>query len=85
MAMVGGANAHIPRLSSGVFLLLEPIRTLAASIVENGDASSNPQILSAMYACATLILLTSIALSILGRVIMVGFQKRMNLVSDRSA
>jgi phosphate transport system permease protein len=84
MAMVGGANAHIPFVSSGVFAVLEPVRTLAAAIVENGESASNPYILSAMYACATIILLTSIALSIFGRVMMVGFQKRMRLMSGRS-
>jgi phosphate transport system permease protein len=85
MAMVSGATAHIPQLSAGLLAFLEPVRTLAAGIVENGDASSNPQILSAMYAAATLILATSITLSIAARLVTVGFQKRMRLMSDRAA
>ena len=85
MAMVSGATAHIPALSSGVFAFLEPVRTLAAGIIENGEASSNPQILSALYAAATVILATSMTLSVLARLVSMGFQKRMRLMSERSA
>lgn len=85
MMMVSGATAHIPQLSSGLLLFLEPVRTLAAAIVENGEGSSNAAVLSAQYAAATLILATSVALSILARLVTVGFQKRMRLVSERAA
>ena len=85
MAMVAGANAHIPRLSSGIYAVLEPVRTLAAGIIQNGDASSNPQILSVMYACAAVILLTSFVLSIVARIVTVGFQRRMRLMSGRAS
>jgi phosphate ABC transporter permease protein PstC len=83
MAMVSGANAHIPELSSGVFAFLEPVRTLAAGIIENGDASSNPAILSVMYACGSLILVVSVALSIASRFVSTAFQKRMRMMSER--
>ena len=85
MAMVSGATAHIPAASSGVFALLEPVRTLAAGIIDNGDASSNPQILSAMYACATLILATSMVLSVFARAVTSAFKKRMRLMAERAA
>jgi phosphate ABC transporter permease protein PstC len=82
LAMVSGATAHIPKLSSGLFALLEPVRTLAAGIISNGDASSNPKILSAMYACAALILMTTVVLSIIARLITSSFAKRMNLMKE---
>ena len=85
MAMVSGSTAHIPALSSGVFAVLEPVRTLAAGIIDNGDASSNPQILSAMYACATLILATSLVLSVVARGVTTTFQKRMRLMAERAS
>lgn len=85
MMMVGGAVAHIPQLSSGFLLFLEPVRTLAAGIVENGEGTSNPAILSALYAAATLILATSILLSVVARIVTTGFQRRMRLMTEQSA
>lgn len=85
LAMVSGATAHIPGLSSGLYVFLEPVRTLAAGIISNGDASSNPRILSAMYACGTLILLTTIALSVVARQITNSFAKRMNLMKETAS
>jgi phosphate transport system permease protein len=85
MAMVSGATAHIPFLSSGLFAFLEPVRTLAAGIIENGDASSNPRILSVMYANGTVILLTAMVLSILARIVTNSFKRRMRLISEGAA
>jgi ABC-type phosphate transport system permease subunit len=85
MVMVAGSTAHIPILSNGVLALLEPVRTLAGGIVENGDAGSSPQVVAAMYAAASLILATSVTLSIASRVVTIGFQKRMRLVTGRTS
>ena len=82
MAMVSGSTAHIPALSSGIFSVLEPVRTLAAGIIDNSEAVDNPQILSAMYMCATLILLTSMVLSIIARIITASFKRRMRLMTE---
>jgi phosphate ABC transporter permease protein PstC len=83
MVMVAGSTAHIPILANGPLAFLEPVRTLAGGIVENSEAMSNPQILSAMYAAGTLILLVSFALSLTARSVTIGFQKRMRLMSER--
>lgn len=86
MMMVGGAVAHIPQFASSGFLaFLEPVRTLAAGIVENGEGTSVASILSALYASASLILAVSITLSILARLVTTAFQRRMRLMSERSA
>jgi phosphate transport system permease protein len=85
MMMVGGAVAHIPGLSGGMLAFLEPVRTLAGGIVENGEGTSNAAILSALYAAATLILATSITLSVVARLVTAGFQRRMRLMSERAA
>jgi phosphate transport system permease protein len=82
MAMVSGATAHIPFLSSGFYALLEPVRTLAAGIIENGDGSANPRVLSVMYANGTVILLTAMALSIMARAVTNSFKRRMRLISE---
>lgn len=86
ISMVGGAIAFIPTLAHGpLYMLLEPIRTMAAAIVENGgEAMDVPAMAAALFGLASLLLMLSVALSIVARWSFTLFNRRMGVVSDRS-
>jgi phosphate transport system permease protein len=83
MAMVAGALANIPRLSRGLVALLEPVRTLASAIVENGEGMSVPQVEAALFSLGATLLLISIAMSIAARVAFQRLKTRAGVASDR--
>jgi phosphate transport system permease protein len=66
LSMVSGSRGFSPNPVDGVTYLFEPIRPLAASMVENVDAMNAPAVKSSIYAFALLLLLSSLALSIGG-------------------
>jgi phosphate transport system permease protein len=68
LSMVSGSRGFAPNPVDGVTYLFEPIRPLAASMVENVDAINAPAVKSSIYAFALLLLLSSLALSIGGYV-----------------
>lgn len=68
LSMVSGSRGFSPNPVDGVTYLFEPIRPLAASMVENVDAMNAPAVKSSIYAFALLLLLSSLALSIGGYV-----------------
>ncbi|MCW3041393.1 MAG: phosphate transporter permease subunit PstC [Solirubrobacterales bacterium] len=68
ISMVSGSRGFSPKPQDGVTFLFEPIRSLAASMVENVDAINAPAIRSTVYAFALLLLLSSLVLSIGGYV-----------------
>jgi phosphate transport system permease protein len=86
ITMVAGAIAFIPTLAHGpLYFLLEPIRTLASAIVENGGESMDvPAMEAALFGLASLLLLMSITLSLVARWSFSLFNRRMGVVSDRS-
>ncbi len=86
ISMVAGAIAFVPTLQHGpLYMMLEPIRTMASAIVENGgEAMSVPAIAAALFGLATLLLLFSISLSLLARWSFSLFNRRMGIVTDRS-
>jgi phosphate ABC transporter permease protein PstC len=86
ISMVAGAIAFVPTLAHGpLYMLLEPIRSMASAIVENGtEAMDVPSIAAALFGLATLLLLFSITLSIAARQAFSFFSRRMGVVSDRS-
>ncbi|HEY5506427.1 MAG TPA: phosphate ABC transporter permease subunit PstC [Coriobacteriia bacterium] len=86
ISMVAGAIAFIPNLAHGpLYLLLEPIRTMASAIVENGgEAMDIPAMAAALFGLATLLLLFSITLSLIARAAFTFFGRRMGVVSDRT-
>lgn len=85
ISMVGGAIAFIPNLAHGpLYMLLEPIRSMASAIFENGDAIDVPAIASALFGLASLLLLLSVMLSLLARWAFNIFNRRMGVVSDRA-
>jgi phosphate ABC transporter permease protein PstC len=68
LSMVSGSRGFSPNPIDGITYLFEPIRPLAASMVENVDAINAPAVRSSIYAFALLLLLSSLALSIGGYV-----------------
>ena len=66
LSMVSGSRGFSPNPLDGLTYLFEPIRPLAASMVENVDAINAPAVKSSVYAFALLLLLSSLALSIGG-------------------
>jgi phosphate ABC transporter permease protein PstC len=86
ISMVAGAIAFIPTLAHGpLYFLLEPIRTMASAIVENGqEAMDVPAMAAALFGLASLLLLLSIALSLFARWAFNLFNRRMGVVSDRA-
>jgi phosphate transport system permease protein len=86
ISMIAGAIAFIPTLSHGPFYaLLQPIRTMASAIVENGgEAMDVPAMAAALFGLASLLLLFSITLSLLARWSFTQFNRRMGVASDRA-
>ncbi len=84
LAMVAGSLAHIPELGHGLVALLEPLRTMASAIVDNGESlAAVPEVQAALFGLALLLLGFSLALSVAARVAFGWFSKRMGLVSER--
>jgi phosphate transport system permease protein len=67
LSMVSGAVATMPDFRHGLVFFLEPVRTLASAIVTNSEGMLVPSCQSALFACATLLLLSSVVLSLLAR------------------
>jgi phosphate ABC transporter permease protein PstC len=86
VTMVGGAIAFIPTLAHGpLYMLLEPIRTMASAILENGgEAMGASALIAALFGIASVLLLLSVALSLLARWSFTLFNRRMGVVSDRT-
>jgi phosphate transport system permease protein len=68
LSMVSGSRGFSPNPLDGITYVFEPIRPLAASMVENVDAMNAPAVRSSIYAFALLLLLSSLALSIGGSI-----------------
>jgi len=66
LSMVSGSRGFSPNPVDGITYIFEPLRPLAASMVENIDAMNAPAVKSSIYAFALLLLLSSLALSIGG-------------------
>jgi phosphate transport system permease protein len=86
ISMVAGAIAFIPNLAHGpLYMLLEPIRTMAQAIVENGgDAMDVPAMAAALFGIASLLLAFSVVLSLIARWSFTQFNRRMGIASDRA-
>jgi phosphate transport system permease protein len=64
--MVAGSVAFSPKPIDGVIFFFEPLKTLAASIVENFEALNSPAVHSSVYAIAALLMFSAFALSVGG-------------------
>ncbi len=65
LSMVSGGVANLPDFQHGLVFFLEPVRTLASAIVNNSEGMIVSTCESALFACATLLLLSSVALSVM--------------------
>jgi phosphate transport system permease protein len=67
--MVSGSVGFSPRPGDGLLFFLEPLKTLAASIVENAEGIGAPALRSAVYSFALLLLFSAFVLSLSGYLI----------------
>ncbi|MDF2594708.1 MAG: pstC1 [Clostridia bacterium] len=69
LSMVCGGISNVPQLVHGGVFFLTPILTLSSAIVNKSEAMSIPAIESALFACAAVLLLTSVVLSLSTKVV----------------
>jgi phosphate transport system permease protein len=84
MSMVAGGLSNIPSLSNGFVFFLEPVRTLASAIVENGEGMSVPQVQAALFGLGTVLLMVCIALSLLSRAAYSWFYRQTGIAIGRT-
>jgi phosphate transport system permease protein len=66
LSMVSGSRGFAPNPLDGVTFLFEPVRPLAATIVDNVDGLSDPAFGHTLYAMAAVLLVSSALLSLAG-------------------
>jgi hypothetical protein len=66
LSMVSGSNAFSPNPLDGPVFFLEPLRPLAATIVDNAGGLSVAPLAQTIYAFASVLLVSSAALSFAG-------------------
>jgi len=66
LSMVSGSVAFAPNPLDGFLFFLEPLRPLAATIVDNAEGLSVPPFAQTIYAFAAVLLVSSVALSLGG-------------------
>jgi ABC-type phosphate transport system permease subunit len=64
--MVAGSVAFSPKPADGIIFFFEPLKTLAAAIVENFEGLNAPAVKSTIFALAALLMFSAFALSIAG-------------------
>lgn len=69
LSMVAGSVGNLPSPAHGLVFFLEPVRTLASTIVDNAEGMSVATCQSALFACGSLLLLSSVLLSVLSRLV----------------
>lgn len=86
LSMVSGSIAFIPTLKYGLpYFPFMPVRTLAATLVENGgEAMSVPNIRLALFGLAALLLIWSLVLSLTARMLINWYSNRMAVSTGRS-
>jgi phosphate transport system permease protein len=75
ISMVGGATDFAPRISDGLTFFLEPMRTVAAAIVDYHEGIGAPALKSAIYTLALLLLFSAFVLSVGGYLIKLPLRK----------
>jgi phosphate transport system permease protein len=66
LSMVSGSKGFAPNPLDGVTFIFEPLRPLAAAIVENAESLNAPTVSATVYAWAVLLLFSSLCLSVAG-------------------
>ena len=67
--MVSGGVAHLPNPEHGLVFFLEPVRTLAATLLLNSEVIGLANLEAALFACASIILAFSVLFSLLAYMI----------------
>lgn len=75
LSMVSGSVSYLPDIKHGLVFLLEPVRTMASTIVDNGEGMSVASTESALFTLGILLLLSSIGLSISARLVSITVSK----------
>ncbi|MFZ5899577.1 MAG: phosphate ABC transporter permease subunit PstC [Bacillota bacterium] len=70
LSMVTGSVAHLPSPTHGLVFFLEPVRTLASTIVDNGEGMGAVTCESALFACGSLLLISCLLLNLCARFVM---------------
>jgi phosphate transport system permease protein len=76
LSMVTGSVANLPSLRHGPVFFLEPVRTLASTIIDNAEGMSVATCESALFACATFLLVSCIILSLFARLTAGSIQRK---------
>ncbi|HWI22249.1 MAG TPA: ABC transporter permease subunit, partial [Baekduia sp.] len=66
LSMISGSRGFAPNFLDGTTVLFEPLRPIAATMVEQVEALNAPAMKSSIYAFALLLLFSSLMLSIAG-------------------
>lgn len=69
LSMVSGSVAYLPDIGHGPVFFLEPVRTMASTIVDNGEGMSVVSTESALFTLGVLLLLSSIGLSVSAKLV----------------
>jgi phosphate transport system permease protein len=69
ISMVSGATDFAPRPGDGLTFFFEPMRSLAAAVVDYREGIGAPALKSSLYAWAALLLFSALALSVAGYLI----------------
>ncbi|MBJ7473274.1 MAG: phosphate ABC transporter permease subunit PstC [Solirubrobacteraceae bacterium] len=64
LAMVSGSKGFAPQPWDGIIFFFEPLRPLAATIADNAESLNSAALRSSLYAFASLLLLSTFALSL---------------------
>ncbi len=75
ISMVAGSVNFAPRLGDGFTFFFEPMRSLAAAVVDYRDGIGAPALKSSLYAWAVLLLFSAFALSVAGYLIKLPLRK----------
>ena len=67
--MVSGGKAFTPKPWDGLIFIFEPLRSLASTIIDQGDNLTEPAIRSSIYAFALLLMFSGFMLSVASRLI----------------
>jgi phosphate transport system permease protein len=76
VAMVCGGIGIVPDLSLGLVTLLAPVLPLSAAIMLNSEGAGSQSVSAALFACAAILLLIGMVLSITARVVNTYMRKK---------
>ncbi len=75
ISMVSGSSFFAPRIGDGIPFLFEPVRTFASTIVDYHEGLGAPALSAMLYACASMLLVSALVLSVGGYLIKLPLRK----------